>query len=64
MHFFEPQMVVPVVDIDPDEDRTGHFKCFAQLLPNLIRRIDKQTFRAKGFRVLDNLAHSWTAAMS
>src|SRR3954452_10156195 len=55
MNILEQQMVVPVVDIDSNEDRTGHFKCFAQLLPNLIRGVDEQTFRAKGFRVLDNV---------
>ena len=55
MHFFEQQMIVSVVHIYPDEDGTGYFKCLAQLLPYIIRGVDKQTFGAKGFRVLDNI---------
>src|SRR3984957_5279968 len=55
MHFLEQQMVVPVVDIDPDEDRTLHLKCFAQLLPNFTGGVDEQALGAKSFRVLDNV---------
>ena len=53
MHFLEQLVVVPIVHIDPDENRTWCIESLAQCAPNFVRGVNEQTLRAKRLRVFD-----------
>jgi len=55
MDFFEQHMVVTVIHMDSDQNRTRHFECLAEYRADLVGGIDHVATRTKRFRILDEV---------
>src|SRR5713101_3189531 len=55
VNLLEQKVVVAVVDVDSDQNRSWHFECLAEHGTDLVRGMDHVTACAKRLRVLDDV---------
>jgi hypothetical protein len=55
VNLLEQKVVVAVVDVDSDQNRSWHFECLAEHGTDLVRGMDHVTTCVKRLRVLDDV---------